>query len=182
VTKVLNENFCEGQHWLVYCEDTEQLEEINLELLRDGIQPYRYLSSMGKSAGSELAAFTTTGGILLSVKCLDEGVDIPCISHAIIAASSQNPRQFIQRRGRVLRRSKGKLSATIYDCIVAPADTAGESQFDGLVLNEIRRAVEFARTARNAVAAESTLRGILIRVGGTPDDILAEVDGDTEDE
>lgn len=182
VTKVLNENFCEGQHWLVYCEDTEQLEEINSELLSDGIQPYRYLSSMGKTAGYELAAFTTTGGILLSVKCLDEGVDIPCISHAIIAASSQNPRQFIQRRGRVLRRSEGKLSAVIYDCIVAPTDTAGQSQFDGLVLNEIRRAIEFARTARNAAAAESTLRAILIRVGGTPDDVLAEVDGDSEDE
>ena len=182
VTKVLNENFCEGQHWLVYCEDTEQLDEINLELLNDGIQPYRYLSSMGKLAGSELAAFTTTGGILLSVKCLDEGVDIPCISHAIIAASSQNPRQFIQRRGRVLRRSKEKLSAVIFDCIVAPSDTAGESKFDGLVLNEIRRAIEFARTARNAVAAESTLRSILIRVGSTPDDVLAEVDGDVEDE
>lgn len=182
VTKVLNENFCEGQHWLVYCEDTEQLEEINSELLIHGIQPYRYLSSMGKAAGSELAAFTITGGILLSVKCLDEGIDIPCISHAIIAASSQNPRQFIQRRGRVLRRSEGKLSAVIYDCIVAPADTAGQSQFDGLVQNEIRRAIEFARTARNSAAADSTLRAILIRVGGTPDNILAEVDGDTEDE
>ena len=144
--------------------------------------PYRYLSSMGKAAGSELAAFTATGGILLSVKCLDEGVDIPCISHAIIAASSQNPRQFIQRRGRVLRRSEGKLSAVIYDCIVAPANTDGHYQFDGLVLSEIRRAIEFARTARNAAAAESTLRALLISIGSTPDDILAEVDGDSEDE
>ena len=118
----------------------------------------------------------------MSVKCLDEGVDIPCISHAIIAASSQNPRQFIQRRGRVLRRSEEKFSAVIFDCIVAPSDTAGGSKFDGLVLNEIRRAIEFARTARNAVAAESTLRSILIRVGSTPDDVLAEVDGDVEDE
>ena len=62
--------------------------------------PYIYISALdGKE--NELKSFTENGGILLSIKCLDEGVDIPKISHAIIAASSQNPRQFIQRRGRV---------------------------------------------------------------------------------
>ncbi len=48
------------------------------------------------------------GGVIVSIKCLDEGVDIPSTTHAIILASSQNPREFIQRRGRVLRLYHGK--------------------------------------------------------------------------
>lgn len=182
VLKILIENYEDGQHWLVYCEDTQQLDEINELLTKEGLQPYVYLSNMRSAAKDELEAFSSSGGVLLSVRCLDEGVDIPCISHAVIAASSQNPRQFIQRRGRVLRCSPGKLSAVIFDCIVAPSDAGKSTKFDGLVLNEIRRSLEFARSSRNHLAAESTLRNILIRVGASPDEIIGEIDGDTEDE
>ena len=54
----------------------------------------------------------------MAIKCLDEGVDIPYLKNAIILSSSQNPREHIQRRGRVLRKSPGKNLATIYDALV----------------------------------------------------------------
>ena len=75
---------------------------------------------MGGGEKDELEAFTSQSGIILSINCLDEGIDIPLISHAIIAASSRNPRQFIQRRGRVLRSHKLKKHAEVFDCLVLP--------------------------------------------------------------
>jgi len=182
VVNTLSHFFLDGQHWLVYCEDSSQLYEINDKLISLGINPLIYVSEMSGSPKDELEAFSSQGGVLLSIRCLDEGVDIPKISHAIIAASSQNPRQFIQRRGRVLRKAEGKLSAVIYDCIVVPCDTSNESKFDGLILSEATRSIQFARTARNAAASESTLRKILINIGSDPDELILEIDGDSEND
>src|ERR1051326_4005600 len=53
--------------------------------------------------------------VLVAIRCLDEGVDVPATQTAFILASSTNPRQFVQRRGRLLRRSPGKRHAEIYD-------------------------------------------------------------------
>ncbi len=182
VCEIISKNFNETQHWLVYCEDSKQLEEINSRLASMGFNALVYTSAMDGSPLGELEAFTAKGGILLSIRCLDEGVDIPKISHAIIAASSQNPRQFIQRRGRVLRKAEGKINAVLYDCIVVPSDTQKNTVFDGLVVGELTRAMEFAGTARNVAAAESTLRNILIGVGTNPDSIIQNLDGDREDD
>ena len=59
---------------------------------------------------------------LVAIKCLDEGVNIPGIRTAFILASSTNPKEYVQRRGRVLRRAKGKTHAVIYDFITLPRD------------------------------------------------------------
>ena len=182
VSNILSDSYNEGEHWLVYCEDREQLNEINDALILENINSFIYVSDMEGSPSAELDAFTNQSGVLLSIRCLDEGVDIPKISHAIIVASSQNPRQFIQRRGRVLRRSNNKLNAVIYDCLVVPLDTSDETKFDGLILSEAKRSIEFARTARNAASAEAVLRNILINIGDDPDLIMQEIDGDEENE
>ncbi len=182
VTETVMNSYNQGEFWLVYCEDSEQLNEINERLVNQEFNTFIYTSEMDGSPAGELEAFTTQSGVLLSIRCLDEGVDIPKISHAIIAASSQNPRQFIQRRGRVLRRYPDKLNAVIYDCIVAPASTSSEISFDGLISSEIIRAIEFAQTARNSISADSTLRNILIRLGDDPDEFLSKLDGDMENE
>ena len=58
--------------------------------------------------------------ILLAMKILDEGVDIPITKNAIFCASTGNPRQFIQRRGRVLRPHPDKSFARVYDFIISP--------------------------------------------------------------
>ncbi|MBR8643831.1 hypothetical protein KEH51_00870 [[Brevibacterium] frigoritolerans] len=57
---------------------------------------------------------------LIAIRCLDEGVNIPSIKTAFILASSTNPKEYIQRRGRVLRKYPGKNSAVIYDFITLP--------------------------------------------------------------
>ena len=88
---------------------------------------------------------------MVAIRCLDEGVDIPCISHAIILASSQNPRQFIQRRGRVLRKADFKSKAEIWDMLVMPLedDEENESVQDTLTRAELLRALEFGEHAMN---------------------------------
>lgn len=58
--------------------------------------------------------------VLLAMKCLDEGVDVPRAEIGIFASSSGNPRQFIQRRGRLLRRHPDKRYAYLYDMVVVP--------------------------------------------------------------
>ena len=91
--------------------------------------------------------------ILLSMKCLDEGVDIPRAEHAIFCSSTGNPRQFIQRRGRVLRKSKGKEKATIWDLIVTPPNIMDESTGveRNMFVGEVRRIVNFAALADNQI-------------------------------
>ena len=110
--------------------------------------------------------------ILRSIKCLDEGIDIPSISHAIILASSQNPRQFIQRRGRVLRVFGSKKShANIYDALITPTDIEDEPDQISLLKSEIQRAFEFATYALNPSSANE-LKLKLIDLGVNLSDII----------
>lgn len=101
--------------------------------------------------------------VLTSMKCLDEGVDVPRSELAIFCASTGNPRQFIQRRGRVLRLHKDKIHATIHDLIVVP-EVSDESTFEmekGLVKKELERVVDFANLAMNKTNTYETLKSIL---------------------
>ena len=92
---------------------------------------------------------------LVSMKCLDEGVDVPPAQTSIILASSGNPREYIQRRGRVLRRFPNKEKSLIYDFIVSPSPTSkidselSEIEFR-IIRKELERCEEFARIANNA--------------------------------
>ena len=94
---------------------------------------------------------------LVAIKCLDEGINIPSIRTAFILASTTNPKEYIQRRGRVLRRYPGKESAVIYDFITLPrsldevrnSDAALGRHELALVKNELNRMVEFRNLARN---------------------------------
>jgi len=101
--------------------------------------------------------------VLTSMKCLDEGVDVPRSELAIFCASTGNPRQFIQRRGRVLRLHKDKIHATIHDLVVVP-EVSDESTFEmekGLVKKELERVVDFANLAMNKTDTYETLKSIL---------------------
>ena len=103
--------------------------------------------------------------VLIAIKCLDEGVNIPSIRTAFILASTTNPKEYIQRRGRVLRLYEGKDFANIYDFITLPqglgnamASTEQELKMGkSLVKNELARAFEFARLADNYVEANMKL-------------------------
>ncbi|MHC8441416.1 MAG: DEAD/DEAH box helicase family protein [Candidatus Eutrophobiaceae bacterium] len=168
-TGVIKKEFHEGQSWLVYCEDSGQLDEMLSKLRDEGLKPLEYHSNMSGDRVEALNWFKKFGGVLVSIKCLDEGVDIPAVSHAFILASSQNPRQFIQRRGRVLRKSADKDLAVIHDAIVVPVPVGPESESDqiSLLKAELIRALEFADSALNR-GAGADLRRIALEMGLEP--------------
>ena len=85
---------------------------------------------------------------ICAIRVLDEGIDIPSIKTAIILASSDRRRQFIQRRGRVLRKDDDKDFATIYDFIVLPPSNFNESGKD-LINREMARVKEMGLDAIN---------------------------------
>lgn len=90
--------------------------------------------------------------VLISMKCLDEGVDVPRSELAFFCASTGNPRQFVQRRGRVLRKHDDKAHATIHDLIVLPRIDSSENQeaIKGLVQSEVTRVYDFCSLAINS--------------------------------
>ncbi|MGH9962646.1 MAG: helicase-related protein, partial [Pyrinomonadaceae bacterium] len=158
--QVLRAEYKRGDRWLVYCDDSGQLDAV-ARILRGAEFPvYEYHSAMEGSRVATMTAFSTHGGILVAIKCLDEGVDIPSVNRALILASSANPREFIQRRGRVLRVAPDKLSAAIHDALVLPESSGaqGEEGVRSFVRSDLARALEFARYARNtAVSTELRL-------------------------
>src|SRR5690606_34441400 len=102
-----------------------------------------------------------------AIRCLDEGVDIPAIRRAFILASSTNPRQFIQRRGRVLRLAPGKESAEIFDFIVVPPTERQDARdpayrtMQRLAEREMLRVIEFSKLALNGPQARTSLLPLL---------------------
>ncbi|MFA6122996.1 MAG: DEAD/DEAH box helicase family protein [Sphingomonas sp.] len=177
---VLESEFEAGQSWLIYCEDGGQLTDVLIALREKGMSPIEYHSNMSGDRDATMDWFKSYGGVLVSIRCLDEGVDIPAVSHALILASSQNPRQFIQRRGRVLRQAPGKALAVIHDAIVTPVDPEDEKDQLGLLRAELVRSVEFANHALNRMAG-AELREIAINMGIDPDDFDVR-EGDEDDE
>jgi len=102
--------------------------------------------------------------VLTSMKCLDEGVDVPRSELAIFCASTGNPRQFIQRRGRVLRLHDAKTHAVIHDLVVVPIIKDDEATYEmerNLVRKEIERVVDFSELAINPMDTYKSLRSIL---------------------
>jgi superfamily II DNA or RNA helicase len=103
--------------------------------------------------------------VILSMKCLDEAVDIPSAKISYFLASGTNPREFIQRRGRVLRKDVGKTKAEIWDYIALPADIGNPEflEFERQILSrELARAFELAEAADNSEEAKQVLEEIKI--------------------
>jgi superfamily II DNA or RNA helicase len=97
--------------------------------------------------------------VVVAIKCLDEGMNIPGIRTAFILASTTNPKEYIQRRGRVLRKAPGKNFAEIYDFVTLPRPLddvysltkEAASKDLALVHNELERIKEFGRLAINSM-------------------------------
>ena len=178
--EIIRSEYHDGQHWLIYCEGEEMMNEIEARLRQEtGAFPLRYWSGMDRfQRKKSLESFEKNGGIMLAIKCLDEGVDVPAISHGIVLSSSKTKREFIQRRGRMLRRSDGKEKAVIFDALALPNDYGLEVSF---VLDEIRRAIEFAEGANNKLQVEHELTRIKIEFGISDEEIIVEPESD-EDE
>ncbi len=141
--RLLDENYSRGSHWLIYCESRDHLDEVRREIEGGAWPVYEYHSG-NTALRSEIFDHFEKGGVLLAIKCLDEGVDIPAIDNALILASTTNPREYVQRRGRILRRSPNKYSARLFDVLVLTSEGTLISP------NEASRAREFASHARNS--------------------------------
>jgi superfamily II DNA or RNA helicase len=187
--RVLTEQSQPGHRWLVYCDGVQQLRQVRHALAAAGLDSLEYHSTMTGDREATLAELEINGGILVSVRCLDEGVDLPAVDHALILASSRNPREFIQRRGRILRRYPGKSLAHLHDAVVVPAPDVERpaSGGDRLLAGELHRVLEFARSAANPQAL-SLIEALCIRHGVPIEADAAvgaaglEIDNDAEDE
>lgn len=174
--RVLRDEFEEGDRWLVYCDSQHQLREVMDALTEEGLSSSEYHSGMIGDRDETLAYFKRRGGVVVAIRCLDEGVDIPSVDRALILASSINRREFIQRRGRVLRASPEteKSHAVIYDALVT---SPGGIQSEAVLPIELERAAQFAEFARN-----SAVRLELSRLAAIADVSAPDVEDDEEDE
>ncbi|MDA0900339.1 MAG: DEAD/DEAH box helicase family protein [Proteobacteria bacterium] len=148
---------------LIFCGDGK-----NEDLFEEEIKDKQRILSILKDLNWDVAEFTaevdsftrkvriqdfvdqTLNG-LVAIKVLDQGVNIPAIQTAVIVASSRSKRQYIQRLGRVLRKSKNKKLAYIYDFIVLPHSTQPDIQdaLINLIGEERKRFDEFSKCCKN---------------------------------
>jgi superfamily II DNA or RNA helicase len=147
--------------------DLRHTEKVSHVLDKIGIK-CSIFDSKTKSRQEILSQFKT-GEIdaLVAMRCLDEGIDIPACKQAIILASTRNKRQFVQRRGRVLRKSPGKEFAVIYDFIpyIPLKDRSNPKHADRLLESELKRVRDFMQSADNFASAFKVLKKSLESLG-----------------
>lgn len=144
---IVLKNYQPADRWLIYCESVSHLNEVKVALrekLPQTVTVMEFHSQNPAEHRRVISYFESHGGIVLAIKCLDEGIDIPIINRAIVLSSSTNPREYIQRRGRTLRRHPQKSSAQLWDLVSTDLD--GNPIAD----TEVIRALEFAGSSRNS--------------------------------
>ncbi|MDA8310875.1 MAG: DEAD/DEAH box helicase family protein [Actinomycetota bacterium] len=166
--RALMEPLKDSSHNLVYCADSEsrpgqqpQLEQVLSLLGRDlqmRVNSYTHLTTPAEREERRRRFAEGDLQALVAIRCLDEGVDIPEARRGFILASTTNPRQFVQRRGRLLRRAPGKERADLYDFIVVPPEVSSTDRKlweteRRLVGRELARVVELADAAANGPEA-----------------------------
>lgn len=146
-------------------EAIRQIEAVSSTLDRLGWRCSHFTAGESRAERQDILDSFRLGMIdaMVAMKCLDEGIDVPACRTAYILASSRNPKQFIQRRGRILRRSPGKEYAEIYDFIVKiPNALLENNEIEKKLLKaELNRAAEFASLAMNSLDTIRALRPIL---------------------
>lgn len=170
--KKLMIDYKDHHNLLVYCgtgkvsgsmssDEARQIDEVCRMLGNDlGMKVARYTSRENSSERKNITERYKNGEDLqavVAIKCLDEGVNIPSIKTAFIMASSTNPREYIQRRGRVLRKFPGKMYSYIYDFVTLPIDLEEADEysdeflksFKTMARNELDRIREFSSLAEN---------------------------------
>ena len=155
---------------MIYCADIDQADTVCHRLAQQGIIVSRFTSREDKQRSQILNDFGQGRlDALVAVKCLDEGVNIPAAQEAIILASDTSQRQFIQRRGRILRKAPGKNKATLIDILVVPP--IGDERVK-LITSEVNRIKHFAKTASNRASVITKLGDELSHYGITYSDLI----------
>ncbi|MGX1769503.1 DEAD/DEAH box helicase family protein [Dietzia sp. NPDC055343] len=174
--RILVEEYRAGDRWLVYCDDKAQLGAVVSGCQDAGLPALEFYAGMSSDREAVIRSLSEHGGIVVAIRCLDEGIDVPVTDHALILASSTVEREYIQRRGRVLRRApaSGKVSAEVHDLMLV--DRIGGA----LTKNEARRALEFVRLARNPGAKErlKTMVALSKDPIELPDNLSVDEEGD----
>ena len=202
----LMENYKDDTHILVYCgaTRTQNFTSDSSERDEDGERQIVSVSQMlGKDLGMKVTHFTSNESAeereiikrcfataspyqaIIAIKCLDEGVNIPSIKTAFILASTTNPKEYIQRRGRVLRLAKDKPYAVIYDFVTLtePMDAINPYSPDfncekALGKRELQRIKEFGRIAKNARDSDELINDIEAAFRITEKETEESIDGD----
>jgi len=169
----------ESDHFVVYCGDgrlfdndrqqeLRHIQYIKKVLDQHGYKPSQFTATENMDKRIDLVDAFNKGEIsaLAAIRCLDEGINIPSIKGALILSSNDDYREFVQRRGRILRQYEGKNYANIYDVIVLPS-----SNTPGMAIIEFRRFLEYARLALNQKELLKQLNGFLEEYSLTIDKI-----------
>ena len=174
---IIREDYLDDNHILVYCGATTVENSSYKEGVVDSDEKRQLdivVDMLGNDLGMRVSKFTSEESskdreiikadfangdmlkVLIAIRCLDEGVNIPGIKTAFILASSTNPKEYIQRRGRVLRKAPNKPFAKIYDFITLPRsldeplpDDINLNSEYSLIKREYERMEDFARLAEN---------------------------------
>ena len=165
VPEGLEPNYDDIDDYIEDSEDVTLIDEYTKAVSRtDSSIMVKQYTSNTKNRDEIIGAFQNgTIDVLTSMKCLDEGVDVPRSELAIFCASTGNPRQFVQRRGRVLRTHDDKTYAIIHDLVVAP-EINDESTFEmekNIITKELERVVDFSTLAMNKPDTYNALEPIL---------------------
>lgn len=162
-------NVYDGNEYVADAEDVRQIEAVTYILgIEMGMEVAQFTSSENMETRATIKEQFQRGDrlqVIVAIKCLDEGVNIPGIRTAFILASTTNPKEYIQRRGRVLRKAPNKPYAEIYDFVTLPRPldsvaslTKEQAQRDlSLVKNELARIKEFGRLAQNSMDANNLI-------------------------
>lgn len=164
IKKKINREGLENiKHTLVY-SPVGKTNEIVKMLANLGIQAHEFIYTVSNKKKIELLEHFSNGNIqvLVAMRCLDEGVNIPATKEAYFLSSTTNPREFVQRRGRILRKYNEKKEAIIYDFYaVPPISHWGEDSGASVIQREIPRFAEFADGALNKFEAREAILPVL---------------------
>jgi superfamily II DNA or RNA helicase len=165
-------------HTLFYCgdgsvegedqeESSRQLEAVGEVVSKAHWRVSRFTADESRADRARILDNFRLGFIdaMIAIRCLDEGIDVPACRLAVFLASSRNPRQFVQRRGRILRRAPGKDKARIVDFVVCLPDQQGDDyeRERTLLKAELGRVAEFASMSLNRSEAYEVLEPLLIK-------------------
>ena len=168
LTEILGLHGNSLENAIIYCHDGKQLKSVG-DILSERNINYDKISaaeSMIEIRDSLEHLKGKNYQCIVAMKCLDEGVDIPSAQLGIIMASTGNSLQYVQRRGRFLRKSEGKKNAVIYDILVAPpAGDSSQTYARKLIAKELLRHKEFATDAVNRDEALDAIRPVADRFG-----------------
>jgi len=156
---------------LIYCAPGSHLEVLR-SVASLGLRCHEFVHTVSLREREKVLGHFASGDIqaLIAIKCLDEGVDVPSTRVAFFLSSTTNPREFVQRRGRVLRLFEGKSRSELYDFIVVPNAFCLDATMrletaKSLLRREMPRFAEFSANALNQFHARSLIRDLLDSYG-----------------